>query len=448
MTDVSSPGLSESIKKLQSVKRDDSRYHRLGLKRNPFPASGLAPSNPVAEPFETVRQKILTYLGQFIQTAQSRGLAILGNYGYGKSYHLNYIHSVLKSHHANMRIVHITDPGVHPYQIIRSILLSLGEEEIASMVWSIISRYLSAEIANDDAFLTRMVRSSARGKKAPAGGKYLLEYNLSHLGKAEWSDHRLFFAQLDKELLLDREQLLERVTRILIARDRPDSYITDSQRIARDLASICILDGIPALEQWGAMTSGVGQGAIESGEERQFFNALLHLLRKAGTEYFVLLLDEFEKVPQLARMTDRDARFYLDTLRMLIDEGHENLPFAYVIASNIDAWEVANQKIAPLHDRFDTISLPSTIDDDVARYIVQQLLESALNKETRRKSHSLAPFEIDFPAGLPLDARRTPRQLMKVCHALLEAAIESDRDAIDSELISSIIGANSAASED
>ena len=427
-------GLSDSQKRILEVQRDSSRYHPLGITANPFPAGGLAPSNPQIEPYIDVRNDILNFLKRFLETSSSQGLALLGGYGTGKTYHLNYIRVVLESSPFNIKIVHVVDPGIHPYHLIRNILLSLGEEEVATMIWGVIAPYLKTQLDKDANFFNPMLRASATGKKTTPITQQGLKFILSNFDEETWADHRTFLSTLDKQMIIDREKLLATVVPVLTDRHKV-SYITNIAKIAEDLAAICIYDGIPALERWKALTEGVGPGSIQPGNEKEFLTALLHLLKINGVEYFVLLLDEFEKVPQLERMTDRDARLYLDTLRMLIDAGHERLPFAYIVGTNLDAWELALQKIVPLQHRFSTIHLPTMINDEIAKYTIQAYLAQVRPDNWRPKNNLLHPFPEDFLDLIPANARATARQLVKLCHLLIELTVENQYDLINEDLI-------------
>lgn len=432
-------GLHESRKIITEVDVNDNRYDSLDLERNPFPAGGLAPSNPQYEPWREIREKILDFLKSFLRTKSSRGLMLLGGYGRGKTYHLNYIRAILQESPYKIRIVSINDPGVDPYQIIRRILIEIGEEEIATMIWSILGPELRKRYTINPEYFEPMFRSKSRARQAVKQAAYVGKLVSETIPEEAWSDHRLFFEHIDKVKLLDRKELLSDVVPILTSRD-PDSntFVTEISNVAEDLAAICIFDGVYALERWKALTEGVGKGSIKPGNEVDFFKALLLLLKRSGVDYFVLLLDEFEKVPQLQRMTERDARNYLDTFRMLIDAGQQQLPFAYIVGSVEDAWNVAKGQNASLEHRFDVIDLPTMIDDSIARYTILQYLKSARKKNATFTEKSLHPFPDEFLDLVPASLRITTRQLVKLCYSLIEQAANQKESTISPELVNSM----------
>lgn len=430
--------LRDSRELIAKVDVPDRRYAKLGLSKNPFFASGLAPSNPQFEPWLEVREQIIRFLQQFLQNKFSAGLVLLGGYGTGKTYHLNYIRAILQESPHNIRIVSITDPGIHPYHLIRRILLEIGEEEVATMIWAIIGPVLRQQHKNDPNYFERFTKEGGSSRQARREALYIGRTFFQDIDDVAWSDHRLFFEAVDRNQILDRQKLLSNAVSILTNRNA-DTFVTEIAQIAEDLAAICLYDGVPALERWKALTEGVGKGAIKPGNEPQFLTALLELLKRSGVEYFVLLLDEFEKVPQLQRMTERDARNYLDTLRMLIDEGHEHLPFAYILGSIEEAWLLTKEKMASLEDRFDVIRLPRMFDDEIAKYTIIQFLKSVrLDRNT--PPDSITPFPEEFLSHIPASTRRTTRQLVRLCYQVIELAVERNVESVTSELLTEVLG--------
>lgn len=442
-------GLTNSRQRLSGLLKEDERYSRLGLRGNPFFAGGLAPSNPQIEPWPEVRNKILDFLTSFLKTGSSNGLMLLGAYGTGKTYHLNYIRSILDdlSIQFKVRTVTITDPGIHPYNLIRGILLELGEEEVATMMWSVIGPHIRAHYERDQNYFQGFLRTTGRRGNNPSQPYMPLLAALEKLDEEAWSDHRLFFQAMDRNMILDRTKLLANVIPTLTTA-ASNNFITSSTEIAQNLAAVCLYDGVPALERWQGLTEGVGTGAVKPGSETQFLTALLNLLIKSGIEYCVILLDEFEKVPQLFRMTERDARSYLDTLRMLIDEAHRHLPFAYIVGSIEDAWRIAIDQMLPLKDRFEVVNLPRMIDNEIATYTIRSYLaQMRASNASNGSESSLAPFPEDLLEIIPADARQTTRQLVRLCYILIEQAAREEFDTVPESLVKRVVSGTSSERE-
>jgi hypothetical protein len=394
----------------------------------------MAPSNPQIEPFPAIRESILDFFRKFLLNRSSKGLVLLGTYGAGKTYHLNYIRAILEAARVNMRIIHVTDPGVDPYQIIRSILINVGEEELANMIWNLVRQYLSEELAKDKGFFAQFSRTSS--KKKPNLGTSSLFTDMISIAEDDWSDYRRFFRVLDRYHIIDRDSLLAHVVRHLIAPNNA-VFLTTQPKIAEDLVSLCIYEDVPALNRWRGMTEGLGAGTIKPGEERFFLQALIRLFNKSGIQYFVLLLDEFEKVSQLERLTTREIKRYLETLRILIDTAQDDIPFTYVLATNTDAWKLAVDTEQSLLHRFYVLELPSAAEPEVAQYLVASYLATARSENT--KQQGLAPFPENFIQQISLPLRRTPRQLIRICHELIEEAADQGQRKVTDEILATVL---------
>lgn len=240
-------------------------------------------------------------------------------------------------------------------------------------------------------------------------------------------DHRQFLSAFDKSGTLSREKLRDKFLPSLYGHQSSHESrpITDNIAVAREMANLCFFAGAPALSSWERLTvPATRKSPFPPRGEPEFLQAILRLLIATGTEYFVLLLDEFEKIPLMEIMTARERNRYLDTVRMLADRGwqEEDLPFAWVIASHDEAWDLIRSKRAlnqALAQRFLVeVHLPRTYDLDVARYLVSQHL--ALARSEEKPSGSLSPFPSNFLELIPPPLRHTPRALLTMCYELVE----------------------------
>lgn len=423
----------DSRKAIAEIEINSERYQTLGLRFNPFPAGGMSPSNPQIEPFPETREDILDFFRKFLVNKSSKGLVLLGTYGAGKTYHLNHIRAILQEAKANIRIIQVSDPGIDPYQIIRSILINIGEEEVGNMIWNWVRHYLSEQLAHDTGFFAQFTRTSS--KKKSAIGTSALFADIISISEDDWADYRRFFRALDRYHLIDRENLLSHIVLKLIV---PQSmfHLTSHPKVAEDLVSLCIYEDVPALNRWKGMTEGIGAGTIKPGDEKYFLQALIRLFNSNGIQYFVLLLDEFEKVSQLERLTAKETKRYLETLRILIDTAQDDIPFTYVLATNYDAWKLATDTEQSLQHRFYVLELPSTAEPAVANYLVASYL--ALARLVPAKS-GLSPFPETLIDQIPVPLRSTPRQLIRICHELIEEALREQSASVTEDIIKRLL---------
>ncbi len=415
-------------------------YIHLGLLRNPFPASGGPPTSPGIQPYPEVYEQITKFFKAFIRSRQSRGMVLLGDYGTGKTYHLRWIKGLLeaRSDQVNIRVVSIETPGLEPYDLVRGILTQIGDQEIAKAVWALLLPEIRAQIQSEGlAFFKQFAVGKVkpkRGRQIPLDGTVFDVTFGIRLSEETLVDHREFLSAFDKSGVLSRERLRDKFLPSLYGR-QPDGGrpITDNIAVARELANLCFFAGAPALSSWERLTvPATRKSPFPPRGEPEFLQAILRLLIATRTEYFVLLLDEFEKVPLMEIMTQRETKRYLDTVRMLVDRGwqEEDLPFAWVIASHDEAWDLIRGERAlnqALAQRFLVeVHLPRTYDLDVARYLVSRYLTLARLKE--QPPDSLSPFPPNFLELIPPPLRHTPRVLLTMCYDLVEEASEADLD--------------------
>lgn len=414
-------------------------YSSLGLTHNPFLASGLAPDVPLIAPFPEIRDKIQHFIHSFIRSKQSQGMIILGDYGTGKTYHLRYIESKFKEYGPRLKTVFVATPGVEPYDVIRAILAQIGDEQVAKAVWTLIAPALRKKIASEgQAYFKRLLRDFPPSRRKDVQSIYQTSFDVPlfvDLQEDTLTDHRRFLNAFDKHRILSREKLRDNLAPILYRQDGELPPITTNPAIARELASTCLYDGAPALESWERLTTaGSRKKTLPPRQEAEFLQAILRLLLATKVEYFVLLLDEFEKVPLMQLMTAREAKQYLDAVRMLIDSGWQQLPFAYVFASHDEAWDLVKAEIRALTERFPMeVPLPRLDDVSLARQLLSDLLDLA--RERLSREVNIAPFPPTFFEIVPPQYRNTPRDLIILCYDLIEQAADRELSTVPEQLI-------------
>lgn len=407
-------------------------YLNLGLERNPFPANGNPPSSPSISPYPFVEKDIREFVISFLRSRKSRGLVILGDYGTGKTYHLRWIKSLFEAKpEISIQILNIETPGLEPYHLVRSILTQIGDQDIAKAVWRLILPKLREVIDLEGQKFFQQFQNERLTKKT---GKTLpleafgLEYEYITIEPETFTDYRKFLLSYDQKGILSREKLRDWALPLFYRKKRDGGLgITSNPAIAKEIANICFLSGVPALESWERLTVTNLDNIFPNQGEPEFLQTILRLLVLSGTEYFVLLLDEFEKVPLMENLTQREMKKYLDTVRMLADKSWEDdsLPFAWVIGSHDEAWSQVRDKLnQALAERFPTeINLPRTVDKQVASYLVEQclLLSRIENLNNTNKFHPLPENIIEL---IPVELRRTPRDLLTLCFDFIESGVK------------------------
>lgn len=419
-----------SPKRTKSTKRlsGEARYADLGLRRNPFSGQIIPSERPSIEPYGPMLNKIDQFMTAFLANRASRGMVFIGDYGTGKTYHLKWMRNKFDQMEG-VRTIYLETPGIEPYDLVRGVLNEIGEEQIAKGLWNMLRPFIVEDVkeVGSTQFLARYAsdievkgRKSTSKTHSPSRSPELFgDGYFGDLRDEDLLDHRLFLQAFDRKGHLSREKLRDYYLKKLFGTKAP--AVTNNVAVARELASICFYDGAPALQSWERLViPGTGNtSAFPPQGEPGFLQAIVRVLVHSGVEYLVLFLDEFEKVPLLQTMTEKEAKRYLDTIRMLIDRSWHELPFGWVLGSNNDAWGLATRENAALSSRIDQVVLPRANTVGLARYIISKFLEPA---RTGPVANELDPFPQDLLEITPLPLRRTPRDLVRLCDNIIEAA--------------------------
>jgi hypothetical protein len=417
-------------------------YSTLGLKYNPFFESGLAPDKPAFEPLEPVGDQLWSFLEDFIGSRQYHGAVLLGGWGTGKTYHLKWVRDKLDSAQLPLKVVYVSSPGYEPYHLIREIIDSIGRSELVTLLWSLILPEIREGYNKRGTnFITENFWGpTVLGRKEiqPRVGLFL--DNPPYMQEEALADQRKFIDEYDKALL-PRQKLRDYAARVFL--EGEGTRVTSDPDLAAELASLAVFDQHEAERSWKTLTvPGRGRSIFSPEAEADFLRSLFVLLQKAGYEYLVLLVDEFEGLLLGGRITKRQADYYLWALRQMIDASWQTFPLAFVTASTPEIWErVKGQLYPPLEDRLRTglyelreFTLP-VIDDEKASNIVAGHLTFARVKTDGR----LSPFSDDFLKYVPKDLRDSPRKLIRLCHALIEQATKTRKHEIDNKMVKSFV---------
>ncbi len=426
------PVNKEATEAIWSDVQVEDIYLKIGLSRNPFKANGNPPVSPSIPPYPEVYNKIIDFFKNFLRSKQSRGLVLLGDYGTGKTYHLRWIQELLGTRsEISIRVINVETPGLEPYDLVRQMLMQIGDQELARAIWTVVLPRLRDEIrAEGQRFFRKFADIAVKPKRGPQMEfvEEGFDVPLIDITEDNLRDYRNFLSAFDKKKVLNREKLRDWVLQLLYQRGPEGLAITSSTSIARELANLCCLSGAPALLSWERLTITTQKSLFTTQGEPEFLQTIMRLMVYAGTEYFVLLLDEFEKVPLMEKMTSKEMRRYLDTVRMLADKGWqtEDLPFAWVIASHDEAWSVVRDRLnQAMAERFPTeVNLLRSNDAEFARYLVSESL--ALVRRQPMPKGSVSPFPENFIDLIPPELRRTPRDLLVLCFSFVEAAIDAE----------------------
>ena len=373
---------------------NDSQLQRLSLSRNPFPpattGTGFVDDLSLSLPAhweKELRQRIR-------QLAESRGdkpLVIVGEYGSGKSFILNWIQTKVLPDF-RVKSFFFENPGVAFYDLANRLMRQVGRYEVAKALWEMLYTPNAPAAFQQQLF-------------PPEFGNWLATLNnRTHRNRAV---HILSQAMKDQELATD-EEILNKLSRLVVETgERP--YFEYRDFVPRSSRSL-----------------------VAEREEPQYFQTLVKILGKIlDANGIAFLLDEFEDVALARRLNRNQAAAYTATLRQLLEVAqHEDLWI--ILSTTPEGLARTSELDESFTQRFSFQFEIPTLSEDDAYEIIARRLKSARNDER----DGLYPFTENVLHELSETTRSNPRRLIKVMWHAIGLAFEREVHApISEELV-------------
>ncbi len=359
----------------------------LQLEFNPFEpsGSGLPISGEESWLPKRWREKLDRYFAQLASGRGIRPLAVVGEYGSGKSYLLHW----LDQHEFPRRRVqshYFNDPGVQFYDLANQFLRRIGRKHFSKLVWE-------------------LVKSDIKHTQLFAG------------------TYEDFLGTLRKQ---DRPKLEDQIQAAILG-----AKVTNDEEIARRLAQIVVHTPDKPFFEYRDFVPGAKGSVVAEREGAKYFEALLRTLRlAAGVEKVAFLIDEFEEISLRRNITTAAAQDYRVTLKRLIDLTNAGELWLVLSLTHDGATKTKQLDHAFWSRMFEFTIDP--LDDGEARDLVIHRLAVARPNGVKPK-HEMFPFDSDFLNRLRPDTRSTPRSIVKICSAAISEAASSGRKTISTE---------------
>jgi hypothetical protein len=398
------------------------RYAKLGLSRNPFSASGLAPENPPGLPVSAVRQDLERFVASFLQTGSYQAAVLVGPYGSGKTHHMRLLEKLFRSDPAT-RVVYLASAQNDPRQVVEAVLKELGRGDLAKLVWRPVLETLRRAQTQDPSRIFAEFGDEKIKARRPRNSVAIFPdvvFSDDALG-----DYRRLIVAFQERRDLSLKKLR---TYAISTLSKHLNISAGSARLLFDTTEDEALRAAGAADQLFS-----GPAKEPAAEEAEVLRGLSQLLTEDGTTRLVLLIDEFEGVSMLERMTRRQSVDYLYSLRMLVDRTAPSAPYALVVATTPQAYDLARDLYSPTESRFQwQIKLP-ILDESTAREILTTALASARLPKAR---DGIRPFTDEFLQALLATGISVPRALIVKAHRAIERAAEDQKvTAITAEII-------------
>ena len=354
---------------------------KLGLKFNPFPpaATGVAFAGEMWLP-GTWSTEIEQSIEQLSTGGGAKATTIVGQYGAGKSYVLQWIMEN-EFRHRRIRPYFFDNPGVAFYDLANQLLRQVGRYELSKALWELLHRSeadTSPQAPLIDLTFPQWLENLGDRTARERGLKYLAQ-ELQERGLTDEEETSFRFAQL-----------------VVNTRDRP--YYEFRDFIPRSATSL-----------------------VPEREEVRYFMALIRILRNIfEVDGIAFLIDEFEDVALGKRLAKRQSSEYTATLRRLLDTARDE-DFWLALSITPEGLDRTRMLEPALMDRFGaSFRIPLLSECDAYNLVLHRLKNARIDSDRE----DFWPFENDVVSVIKPTSISTPRKLIKVFWQSLALAIQ------------------------
>ncbi|MHA0043035.1 hypothetical protein [Deinococcus sp. PEB2-63] len=361
-------------------------FEPLGLKYNPFEAAGSGPPLSGAEfLFEGWEERLTHVVNLAGLMSGPKAYALVGEYGSGKSYVLQWLADVAFTQRRIKPFV-FDNPGVEFYKLANDLLNKIGREEFAKSLWE----YL------------RTVKSG-----------YQPELGISSNPFRFWLQHT------------KKEKKQEEEIRKIADAIRTDG-ITDREEIAHRIGMMIVQTVDKPFFEYRDFVAG-RHSLVAENEEAPYMAALIRCVMKTqNADGVAFLIDEFEEISLQNTLTRKQAYEYLSTLKRLMNvTGQEN--HLWIVVSMTPQAEEITQQLEPafwsrfIHGGSNMFRIEPLTDDQGYQLILNRLVK-ARNAEFS-PPNPLYPFPEELLSYIREDIKSSPRSLVKLCSSIISQGI-------------------------
>lgn len=410
-------------------------YSRFGLKANPFPIAGLSGIRAPYPLIDTTMDKeVHRFIDETLREKEYGGLAIVGEYGSGKTYTLRYIETLLRTIESRpdaeeVLVIYMERPATSLLALVADACNRIGRVRIRNILLEMVFSELPAVLnPSSDTEKQRAVRLQNDFRQAQKG-LFDTSNLLSQLAMPD--------VVMNPALAIERLEPIGTGFLLNFATDSLTQIIgtrcPPAREASRHLAAYILSSEQESIQLWNQLLTGkllsdgrtVGQ---VSGQD--LWMIMMQILTHAGYAMVYWLIDEFEELEyQQPRLTS--LRSFLADFRDLIDANLSN--FAVVLASKVGAWDVYRDLHKAFEFRFSRlVPLPPNTPKDIRALLAARM---GLVRESSWSGSNIAPFTDQAIESLAKLSRGNMRVAIEACHVLLWYAATSNDTEISDQTI-------------
>jgi len=396
-------------------------YERYGLNRNPFPYAGIPRREPT---FCADRERELETIAEVINFSFGRNsthVALIGNYGNGKTHLLRYIksqvNSQLKEDQDSRAIAgYVITLGASFVDMYRNFMHDLGQDYFVELAWELLGKItLTKPVQNEIDFDENTQDLTEELLQKPTIIKKYVE---------------------EGSILLS--QIMKEVRNILLRLVKNTDVATAFLQLIAEQTSILAwkwLSGDQILYEQRRRMGVVSP--IESDDTAlMVFQDIRNILRYLGYELVCLLIDEFELMEILH---SKQKQRYLNTLRHLIDLNPEGL--CLIISCTPEVWKSIVLEYHAFSERIFRELILRPLDRDTIYTLVLEYLNYHRNDKTG-PTDSIYPFEKEAIEEILKVSQGNMRRALALCNMVLDLGIKRNIESITPTIVGEMCEGN------
>jgi hypothetical protein len=423
----SEDAFDEALRTLEAApKKPSSEYSGLKLLFNPLPLTGIARDDVAFPPLNAnIWKAVLEYITSTYKQQEYRGLALVGDYGMGKSHLLKFlnlkINSILGSQEKQLPsiAVLIENPGTRPGHLIESIMEHIGRDKFTKYLSVVLLNEIRKSCEKDGkAFLESLQSGITR---YTAGETELAEV----FSESNLSNFKAFVrAALEAGAVKEK---LEEFSKKVIALKVVDNY-----NAAEQFTNLLFGDELVAHRSWDAITQEIQTKKSSEASLDEFLKSVIKILRAQGFGHLYVLLDEFEDILISGKLSKPKAAEYLGVVKLFVNQ---HIPeISIIIGVSPLGWRETRRVSPGLAARFQEAQLPALTEPE-ARELLRRYLSLARGAEFKEYEEKIVPFDLAAIRKLLKMSESNYRTYLVNCQRLIEYAVSSNVTEINSSVV-------------
>jgi len=411
--------LREKISEIEA-----SAYQHYRLRFNPFPMSGVAPEHPrIFASRSKTYERISDFIVRTYKSKKWAGLAIIAEYGNGKTHTLKLIRDQINEElgttpEGKCSAFYIENLGESLRDLYLEFLGEVGFSLFVELLWNVLCRRFAKKL--NDEYLSKLRPQQVALVTPP---KNLAPFFISL---------SLFKTALDKSYL-SREKTSVEIRNFLKEVVSNDNLLkccvilvteTDDER--NDLAWKYISGRSLTITQYKKI--GLDKGSISDEDiGLELFSDILKIFTENSYTNIYLCLDEVEDIIPIPKQRKREL---LGGLRRIIDNNQSNL--AMIIATTMAGYVDLRASSPPLADRFPVLVELSPLNPSETRELILQYLSMA---RVTPEEENIYPFTEKLLEEIWKRTGGNVRKVLEACYRLLQAGVSQKAKVLDLSLL-------------